>query len=148
MATILGFVMDDQKLIVFGAGDGMVIVNDEINAIDQNNRPIYIAYHLLDREMLEKGVADSLPDCFNWSIYSTQETQRFAICTDGIEDMWKKDPKSINGIWDHEPNAPKGLQWWLKIGSNGNHFGDDCTIIAGDRISEEKGGELEYEGDS
>ena len=42
LCTIFGFVMDDKRLIIFNAGDGMTIINDEIKIINQNDVPNYI----------------------------------------------------------------------------------------------------------
>jgi hypothetical protein len=138
LATVVGFVMNDEMLVTFSAGDGMIIVNDEFNLIDQDNMPKYLAYHLVDRSILGEA-ANQLPDCFDWMFYPTKDINRFAVCTDGVADAWKGDPNIINGIWDYQPQALAGLQWWINKGSKDHLFRDDCTIIAPFRILSKDG---------
>jgi serine/threonine protein phosphatase PrpC len=133
LCTILGFVMNESKLVIFNAGDGMVIVDNDIRIIDQNDVPDYLAYRLVDRTILGKSV-DRLAVNFEVNIYNVSDVNRFAICTDGLTRELKKSDTHIvdlNEIWKYEPTAKAGLQWWLNIQSADNScFEDDTTIIA------------------
>lgn len=134
LATVIGFVMNQKVLVTFAAGDGMIIIDDKVTAIDQKDRPTYLAYHLVDRTILGPA-ADKLPTSFDWAVYPMLEINRFAICTDGIEEAWQKEPGIINNIWGYESQAPAGLQWWLNKGARVLLFGDDCTVIGVNRVS-------------
>ena len=127
--TVLGFVTDGNELIAFSAGDGLIIANDGIVLIDQDDRPHYLAYHLIDRRMLSDFVP---PDTFDVSRFNMDDLDRFAIATDGLGGEMKKDPSfDSSGIWGYEPKAKAGLQWWLNKASNDEHrFSDDCTVVA------------------
>ena len=137
LSTVVGFVMNEQVTVPFYSADGVIVVNNEVNIIDEQNVPSYLAYHLVDRSILGQA-ADKLPRSFSWALYPTAEVDRFAVCTDGIAGLWHEDPQSINGIWEYQPDASAGLQWWLNKRSNDSKFVDDCTIIAGRRVSEAK----------
>ena len=137
LCTIVGFAMNREELVVFNSGDGMMIFNDEITVIDQDDVPNYIAYHLVDKTILGKEV-ERLQTSFDVSLYDASKLSRFAICTDGIVEEEVKEPGVVNGIWNYEPGAKAGLQWWLNIQSVDNgRFRDDCTIIAVNKIPEE-----------
>ena len=132
LCTIIGFVMNDEKLLIFTAGDGTFIVNREITVIDQNNTPYYPAYHLVDRKILG-STAQLLPQSFEICTFPAETVKKLAICTDGINDELENDGL-IEGIWCYEPEAKGGLQWWLNIQSGEGRFRDDCTIVAVKRI--------------
>lgn len=142
LCTIFGFLANDSQLIIFNAGDGMTIVNDDINIIDQNDVPNYLAYHLVDRTIMGKSI-DRLQSNFDVVAYDLVSVRRFAVCTDGLTREFKKQDLRIddlNGIWEYEPNARAGLQWWLNIQSADNGcFEDDCTIIAASRLVDNGG---------
>ena len=136
LCTLHGFIMDDKEIVFLSAGDGILIVNDNVTIINQQDKPEYLAFHLFDRRLLEaKGI--KLPSNFNTSVYELGNVRRFAVSTDGLKR--KKagtqepfvDPEDVNAIWAHEPAAPAGLQWWLNIQSNvSGRLSDDTTIIA------------------
>lgn len=129
MCTALGFISDGVDLVTFSAGDGLIAVNDHVQQIDEGNKPVYLAYHLVDRRLLGDFVP---PDTFDVSTVKMAEIKRFAIATDGLGAELKKDTTfAIGGIWDYEPNAKAGLQWWLNKASNDQRrFSDDCTVVA------------------
>ena len=137
LCTIFGFLADETKLIIFNAGDGMVIVNEDIRIVDQDDIPNYLAYHLVDRTILGKSV-ERLQANFDVTTYDLADVRRFAICTDGLTREIKKNDSRIddlNGIWEYESSARAGLQWWLNIQSADNGcFEDDCTIVAVERL--------------
>ncbi len=41
-ATLMGFISDGNEMIIFTAGDGLVLLNEQITVIDQNDHPEYI----------------------------------------------------------------------------------------------------------
>jgi hypothetical protein len=75
-ATIIGFLDDGDTLVTFRKGDGVIIVNEEIEVIDQNNTPEYL------------GVSVNRPgERFDTQTYDSATVQRLVIATDGIEPL-------------------------------------------------------------
>ena len=134
LCTLLGFVSDGRQLIRFSAGDGIFIVNDRVEIIDQNDVPAYMAYHLISRDMLGPA-AEKLPRGFDTVTYDVQHLERFAMASDGLKEPQSDGsrtvpPAVIAGIWDNQPRYKAGLQYWLNGLSEEGHFDDDCTVIA------------------
>lgn len=74
--TIIGVVIQDGKVTFFSSGDGVIGVGNDINVINQNNRPKYINNHFYKNEknqfeFWEKEVIDEV----------------IFIGTDGVEDF-------------------------------------------------------------
>ena len=72
LCTVLGFVMNQKSCVVFHAGDGLVVIDDVIYRIDQQNRPTYLAYHLVDRSFLVQQ-SSSLPAGFETMVLPVQD---------------------------------------------------------------------------
>lgn len=125
--TVIGFVMDEESCVIFNAGDGVIVVNDKVERIDQGNLPLYMAYHLLHKDML-KGLDEPLPLKFTTRTYAVPELNRFAVCSDGIQEA------IIDQIWAHD--APLGLVRRLRVLRLNKKviFSDDCTVIVVERI--------------
>lgn len=148
LCTVVGFIfaLDEKKLLTFTAGDGVIIINDKIFVIDQQDKPLYLAYHLVDRGILGASF-ELLPKSFETVQYEDVNVDNFAICTDGIgplckdtaKNSWGDAPELMKNIWMYQPNASAGLQWFLNRELNFNHrFSDDCAVI---EFHKEKGGE-------
>lgn len=136
LCTIMAFVMSEQELIFFSAGDGMYIVNDSCTQIDQDNKPSYLGYHLVDKAylMVKGGI---LPQSFSVAHYALDEVSRFAICTDGML------PEAADSLWNWPPEEQDehklAMQRSLRVLSNRSlDFTDDCTVIAVELTREEK----------
>lgn len=132
LATVLGFVLSENDLVVFSAGDGVVAVDDTIKVIDQNDKPLYLAYHQIDRETLDEPAAN-LPNSFHTTRFNN--VSRFIIATDGVivrKNMSTEEIASaLEPLWQYESTASAGLQWWLNKCSEGAEpFHDDCSVIA------------------
>jgi hypothetical protein len=133
--TIMGFVMDEERVIFFSAGDGMFIVNDEITSINQDNTPAYLGYHLVDRSFLTTSNSMA-PTQFLVSAYEMKDVSRFAICTDGML------PEAIEKLWGHY-NDDLGVQRALKVLSRRKLiFSDDCTVITVEKFNPDQQGNI------
>lgn len=122
--TILGVAITDGVGVIFSAGDGTVILDDEVNLIDQNNTPQYIAYHLLSAAEL----GDYTPASGFAMLPLPADWQRLALASDGFE------PDLSAYLWGHQ--HPRGLQRRLNGLSNTQHrFRDDATVIAIERLT-------------
>lgn len=127
LATMLGFVMSEEATLVFAAGDGFIIVNDEIECRDENNCPHYLAYDLLD-----PGQYPELPprrENFDFRLLPTASVERLAVWTDGFDPALKEE------IWNLA--GPRGLQRKLNVWSKRKLFTDDTTGITLEKAGQE-----------
>jgi Protein phosphatase 2C len=118
-ATLLGFITDGEYLVTFSAGDGLLLVNDDLVVIDQNNQPDYPSISLN-----KPGVG------FISRIYMVSEINRVAIATDGLEKLLQ-DVEFRNKIFATNPGKVLGLQTLLNVTSTQNPelMSDDCTVV-------------------
>lgn len=128
LCTVIGFVADAERCYIFNAGDGTIIIGDETTKMDQDNKPRYIGYHLVDvKYLLQQN--GRLPDGFEVRVADLGHVERIAICSDGIED------EAIPLIWGHRHEL--GLMRKLRVLSNHQiPFEDDCSVITLEIIEE------------
>ena len=127
LATVLGFVLNEDQTLLFAAGDGLLIVNDLVECRDEDNRPSYLAYGLLGPDQLT-GTAP-LRQGFDFRVLPTASIERLAVWTDGF------DPALSAEIW--KLGGPRGLQRKLNIWSKRKLFSDDTTGITLERSGQE-----------
>lgn len=122
-ATILGFVDDGETLVVFRAGDGVIIVNGEISVIDQNDTPEY------------PSVSVNSPGAgFEVTSHVSSEIRQLALATDGLKKLLvpgRADmPQALFG-----GAKPKEGSLYLQFllnrlrKSHGEFLDDDCTVL-------------------
>lgn len=129
--TLLGFIEDGEDLVIFSAGDGVILVNEEIFDIDQNNKPHYPVYNILPAQTLS-GV--ELQREFAVKHYRSADVQKVGILSDGITSVKSNkgqiEPEDLDMIWNFQPTVSKGLQNWLnKRQFGGTWFEDDTTGV-------------------
>jgi hypothetical protein len=124
LATVLGFVTNEEQTLVFAAGDGLTIINDRLEIRDEANRPDYLAYGLLEPDELIRPVP--LRQSFDFKLLPTDGIERLAVWTDGF------DPALAPEIW--RLKGPRGLQRKLNIWSKRQLFTDDTTGITLERV--------------
>ena len=136
LCTVVGFIADSETLVVFSAGDGVILVNDQCHIIDQDDKPAYLGLNLVDRRMIPENVV--LQSSFDLTAFHLYNVDRFAVCTDGLSREMRADPSFvIDGIWGYEPTSKAGLQWWLnKCLNDERRFSDDCAIVEFHRVPE------------
>jgi hypothetical protein len=123
LATLLGFVVSTEETLVFAAGDGFIIINDDIECRDEANRPRYLAYDLLDpAQYLDLPPRRANFEC---RLLPTAEVARLAVWTDGFDPALKEE------IWNLA--GPRGLQRKLNVWSKHKLFADDTTGITLER---------------
>ena len=125
-ATVIGFVDDGEMLVTFQAGDGVIIVNDDVMVVDQNDRPEY--------------PATSPYGSFAVETYDAQRVRRLVLASDGIEELLKQYATELPGrLFDHMPTEPAGLQYLLNIlrKQNPEKVSDDLTVITREMIGGE-----------
>jgi len=127
-ATLLGFVSDGETIVVFSAGDGLVLVNDGFTVIDQDDHPDYPSISV------NKPVGG-----FNISVYKTADVCRLAIATDGLKQLMQ-DQEFRNKLFDFQRGKALGLNVLLSI-TNGQQpelMQDDCTVVTLEKIEKGK----------
>jgi hypothetical protein len=137
LCTCHGFVMDEKECIIFSAGDGVIIVNDDINVIDQNNESFYLAYHLVERRYL-RDVGAKLPSAFEVKKYDVADIQRLAIGTDGLT------RESMEVIWGNASSflLKRRFNVLQRTHVQRETMFDDCTAIVVERLPDEPVEEL------
>lgn len=120
--TVLGFIVGPEQTLVFAAGDGIVIINDDIHLRDQHNAPAYIGYHLVDRRYLGE---DATPLAYTFDLYTvpTETLKRLAIGSDA----WMEEQALLDQVWGLKP--PAGLQLQMNRWSDARHLKDDASMI-------------------
>lgn len=118
-ATLVGFISDGERVVTFSAGDGIIIVNDEVTVIDQNDKPEYIASSI-----------NSPSSGFDARSYDLAQVRRLAVLTDGPK-QFVEDPTFVDRMFTHEENLPAGLQYLFNISrtSRPEFMLDDCTAV-------------------
>lgn len=91
LATIVGAVIDEMNTIVFSFGDGVISLNGEVEAIDEDNQPSYIGYKVY--ENYDVDTTD-----MNFIIrkeFPTEDLKILVIATDGAEELERKSENTI-----------------------------------------------------
>ncbi|MFQ3537002.1 MAG: protein phosphatase 2C domain-containing protein [Aggregatilineales bacterium] len=121
--TVLGTAVRAEQAILFAAGDGTLVIDNQVFQRDENNAPRYIAYHLLNASLRGN---QALPETF--AIYEAPPTwERLALATDGFE------VNLLPHVWGMQHSH--GLQrrmddWW----ANEGRFHDDATLLTLERV--------------
>jgi hypothetical protein len=89
--TIIGTIITPKETAIFSIGDGVIIVNGEIQDIETfpNNAPPYLAYGCLNLSQLSQIKINC--------ILPTQEVKSILIGTDGVSDLIQKSNYLIPG---------------------------------------------------
>jgi Protein phosphatase 2C len=125
MATALGCLISAEETLIFGAGDGIIAYNTKLNIRDEDNRPAYLAYHVLSAQA---GICST--DQMHFAKIArlpTAEVERLALFSDGFElDLLPQ----VWGLTRH----PRALQRQFNLWSRQKHFADDATAILIEKI--------------
>ena len=120
--TTLGCIVSDKETVIFTAGDGIIVLNDQITIIDQQNAPLYLGYQLIDRTYLEKTAA-ALPNNFDMYFISNDQLQRLAFGSDA----WIDEQELLSQIWDTRGRGE--LQMRMNNWSKAKRLKDDASLI-------------------
>jgi len=115
--TCLAAVLVDGRGMVFGVGDGAVLVDDELIRLDAGpeNAPPYCAYRLSGRGPVPQ-------------LHFVGEAKRLAVMTDGFERL--ETSKLLTLVSDGEALRRNALtlQRRLNVLAESERFGDDATL--------------------
>lgn len=73
LATLIGFAARGEEVCLFHAGDGALLIDDQLTLLDSDNRPAYPAYALLGAAV---GVVERV----------ARSPRRIAVATDGLDE--------------------------------------------------------------
>ncbi len=124
--TIIGFILGPEETWVFAAGDGVVVLNEDIHLRDENNTPSYIGYHLVDRRYLHAN-ASPLETTFDVYRLPSNELERLAVGSDA----WIAEQPLLEQVWG--VSGENGLQLLMNGWSDAKHFKDDASLIVVER---------------
>lgn len=126
-ATILGFVDDGETLVTFQAGDGVRVINNAVNIVDQEDRPDYPAL-----SVNSPGLG------FQVDVFPSIEVQRIGLATDGIENLLAQPELGLPDLLFGQTHDPMSLQYVLNRlrKQHGDKMGDDCTVVTMERGGE------------
>lgn len=122
--TVLGFALhkETEDALIWAAGDGWILMDDQFQHRDQQNAPEYPAYALLPRSSLRRLHAQSTFE----TIMVPNNWKRFAIASDGLENA------AIPLIWEQAHS--RGLQRALnRLSLNEHRLHDDTSVIVVER---------------
>jgi len=137
LATILGFVIGEDKGVVFHAGDGLIAINEEILAIEYDNVSPYLGYHLVPQSALQGGTLE-LPRTFAVQFLDVATLDKLAIASDGFS------KSLLRRMWHEAEPVSLGIQLWMNwINGPRNPspetglFYDDAAVVVVERIKED-----------
>ncbi len=122
LCTILILVITPKYGLVMRYGDGLVVIDNQIFTFDYNDKPPYLAYHLIPKHL--KIEATELPQSFDVIEFDPNKVSRIAIGSDAFvanQDL-------IPQFWGHKhPNQiQRNLNIWSKID---HKLLDDATLV-------------------
>lgn len=118
-ATLLGFISDETTLVTFYAGDGVIMINDEVQSIDQHDKP---DYPIISLNKAGSG--------FVTKEYDMEGIERVLVGSDGLKE--KMPEKAFrDGLFGHQPGSASGLRTFLNLQSDQDPhlLGDDCSAV-------------------
>jgi len=127
MATLLGYIDDGETLVTFQAGDGVVMVDDEVFVSNQNDRPDYPALSI-----------NSPSPGFDIKTYKSADVGRLALATDGIKKLLAElGSELVDRLFEHAAENPMGLQFLLGIlrRDHPELVDDDLTVTTMERLT-------------
>jgi hypothetical protein len=114
LCTMVGYVVTEETAVFFWSGDGYLGINDEIIALESNNRPDYLAYQLLEGR--ENGRFNTL------TVRNRKNLNRLFVATDG----WKS--HQFRAL--PHPKNSLALQRWMNVQAKERGIFEDDGAIA------------------
>lgn len=119
--TFLAAVRDGERALVFGLGDGAVVVDADVVRLDAGpeNAPPYCAYRL--------SASGSRPEA---QLHFFGEARSVAVATDGLDPLVRRDPRALAQLVQDVALArnPLSLQRRLNVLAEAERFADDATL--------------------
>ncbi|MDD5289848.1 MAG: protein phosphatase 2C domain-containing protein [Patescibacteria group bacterium] len=124
-ATLLGFISDEENITTFSAGDGLILVNNDLTIIDQNDNPSYPVVSIN-----QAGVGFAINN------FRVEEINRLVIATDGLKSLLSEAPNQ-DLLFSFQRENLLGLQIWLNNMFNDfpEKMKDDCSAVTWEKIN-------------
>ncbi len=121
--TFLCAVTHQGRSLVFGVGDGVILIDDQLIGLDSGpeNAPNYLAYRVLWGRGASR-VATLAPQVH----FVGEARSRLVVMTDGFESVAEKVPELVSKVSAN----PLGLQRKLNVFSEVERLNDDATVAA------------------
>lgn len=133
--TVLGVILTEDRFFVFGAGDGVVVVNGDVTVLApaEGNAPEYLGYGLVETE--KKGLVPIL-NVFAEGPTTTLES--LLVGTDGVKDLIGAAEKNVPG---KEEKVGPISQFW----ENNKVFQNQFTIQRRLNVINRSSNKIDYE---
>lgn len=82
LTTFIFVVIEEERIVIGRSGDGVIIINHDVNIIDQQGKPHYIAYREIPQEYFT-GSPSALDD-FSITLYPASPVNSLVIASDGL----------------------------------------------------------------
>lgn len=115
-ATLMGFICDGEQVVVFSAGDGVIVVNDDVTVIDQDDRPDYPVLSIY-----------SADGGFQTTTYDLCDIDRLAVMTDGL-DALAQEPQFLTDLFDSDSVVAPQMLLNKTHMQRPETMQDDCTV--------------------
>lgn len=133
--TLLGFVIFKGQCLILSSGDGTVVIDDQIELIRQNNKPEYIAYHIVNKNSLYlKDV--NLPILFEERLFPVSDFERVAIGSDA----WHGANEALllnSDIWNLGENSRSLNRLMRRLSESKKMFKDDAVMISVEKFDDQ-----------
>ena len=129
LSTNLFCLIVNEQILIGYCGDGIIIVDDKIEILDQKGSPHYIAYKCIPKEILEKQPTEL--SFFKFRIYKQEDVKKIVIATDGLIPIIDK--SLVNNLYGTQKRQ---LQRKFNLWQQQKLFCDDATCIVIERQDE------------
>lgn len=131
LSTCLFCVVTKDKVIVANCGDGVMIINKQIQEIHQEGKPEYIAYKSVPKEALDQRPTEL--SFFSIQSFDKDMIGNIVIGTDGIQPLIDKNLVSV--LYG---TKKRQLQRKFNLLQDEGIFGDDASCIVIEKCEEIK----------
>lgn len=121
--TLVGFVIHENKLTIFNAGDGLYNYNGEMVVIEQDNRPKYLAYGLFEKKQ-----------SIDYISYPIENLEYLLIASDGLEDLFDLSYGIADFMDENIFDREHLLSEFLLTSMKQNKLRDDTTVVICKRL--------------
>jgi hypothetical protein len=117
--TFLAVVREGPRALVFGMGDGALLVDDQVVRLDSGpqNAPEYCAYRLGTGRRPEP------------QLHFVGEAKTVALMSDGLDCLLAREPGRVRSLFDGDLTNPLTLQRRLNVLGEAERFADDATLV-------------------
>lgn len=131
--TLIGYIIGPRHSLIMAFGDGLMIINDQIDLRNFNDESPYPGYHLIDPQFLDPN-RRPINQFFDVYFLDTENINKLAIGSDA----WVQEPDLLSNIWGHQ--HPNQIQRLMNLWSDRDkRLSDDATLIVVESTNTEGG---------